>query len=874
MSDSKDFELSSHDRTPGSDAGGARASRRDEEGEIRADENRPSPGAARSVRGGHDNSVITVIASLEQQLQQIRAAHLGSQQELATLEERWSALERAEQTVASDRDSLERERIEITEQRSHVESQHRDLEAREQRVADDEAALEEVRKLLEDEQQSVNRARTEMEAGRAAVEEDRRCNAVQRQEIEQERERVEARAAELEERSRELHEEAEGLRRDLERAEEQAQSALAARARIEDAQVSLSHRVEQAERNVGDLIVQLEASQEELDRKIAAASALEHRIDQLDSEAARLMAELDSARTRVDEVETEGIELAKQVEAERDGALADLRQREKAIEAIKANVTALREANDALQSEVDAVRAEREEAVAERDARISELESDLSERAAIIESQEATLETARCKLAEFASAISEQAGQIQQGAAAMAEVREHNRTIERLKQQLAQAKMAADPGELARKDERIAELTEALHQSRGQSVPDDDIVERDSRIESLENELDAIKRQHEHAKIELQEARSELDARREEQAHAEVAPLEARVRELEAELAKAQSSSRGVDRDSELAKENKRKAIALKEAAHHLLRRRERLARAKRLIRQKAHALEFERTQAPAYSAAPALPARMSADQREELMRIEAKIREEQTSLREASRALAQSERAMVKRWARPRAVVTLTWLMVLTVIVAVASWFAADHFYPAMRSVSVTLVAEPRPGIPATEDQIKQWQAWHEAVLEDDAFMRTASKRFGDRRFDELKDPFDLKKHLTHNLSTDSTRLGELTLTLAGADAEKSATTLDLLTLTVLGESRRQAGQRSDGLRTTVKGASEGQVEWARVNSIPVRDDRLTHTGIIFAGSILVSIVLLGLIYAKLARARRIFDQEADINLLQAISS
>ena len=988
---------------------------------------------------GNGDTVINVIASLEEQLQQIRDAHHDSQAELTSLEERWTALEESERTLEAGRVQLQEQQRVITAQREQCDVTRQELDDRRRQIEQDERALEDLRVQIEQQEATAQEARAEIEAEKSRFAELQSAVAEQQAAIESERQRLDEQVTEMNARESRINREIDEVRGELETARAELASALSQRDKAEEDNLALLQQAQQAEENARDLTAELDTSYKAIEEHTAAAAALEDRVQELENQSSALQADLteslsakaaletraaelereaaslrgsldeeisakqaletqvselerdaaslrasldaemsekasleaqvvklqtrldavqasldeesstnatlqkrigkleDEARDLRDELdlskasiaaaEQENAERVQRAERQRDRALGDVKKRETELATAETDLASLRDEHDALQAEfrsiqddaerlrseiasrestiealseerarISAARDELAAAVREheatieslrsdadtlsrdvaaRDARISELESDLVETRGVIESQEKTLGTAKSKLAEFAQAISEQTEQIQRGAAAVAEVREQKRTIERLKQQLAQANMAADPDELLRKDERIAELTEALHQARGQCVQDGDIAERDARIGELQIECDGLRRDFEHTKIELREALSEVEALRSDSsaaAETQIVGLQARIRELEVALAEQEAAGAG---SADAAEGLKQKSSALKEAAQHLRRRKERLARAKRLLRQKeSSAGSFGRPSAASFQ----LPgSSMAPEKREELMRLEAQIREEQAGLREATRALAASERTMVKRWARPRAVITMTWFVVLMLLLSAVSWVAADRFFPAVRSASVTIKAEPKPGFPLAAEQATEWQSWHEAILSDDGFIRVAAKRFADRRFDELKDPLDLKKYLTANLTTDSTKAGELMITLTGPDAEKVAATLDALTVTLLAESRRLAGQRSDGARTRVEGQKPGsnsQTEFAKVYSVPVSDERPRYAGTIFGGSMFVALVCIVFIYRKLSKARRIFDEDAEVNLLHVTAT
>ncbi|MCL4212121.1 MAG: hypothetical protein KJZ68_15830, partial [Phycisphaerales bacterium] len=339
--------------------------------------------------------------------------------------------------------------------------------------------------------------------------------------------------------------------------------------------------------------------------------------------------------------------------------------------------------------------------------------------------------------------------------------------------------------------------------------------------------------------------------------------LQARISELEALLAaaEARAASAVTGKSDQHARELREKAAMLRQAAEHLRRRKSRLSRVRRLLREHARSRSPESIQLASPATTPNRPSR---EETEERMRLAARIQQEREALAEAARALAASEKAMIRRWARPRAVATVAWLTIMAALVGVGSWFAADQFFPAVYTASVTIQAQPRPGFPLTDEQAAQWQLWHAGQLEDDAFLRTAARRYADRQMPMLSDDASLRSHLKAHLTTDSTRDGELVLTMSGSDQPTLLTTLDTLAMTLVSESRRQAGKRPDGARTELVGEhqQDGQTRYAQINPTPIEDRRLERAGVIFGAGYAALLLLTGLAYVRLSRAKRIFDE------------
>ena len=228
--------------------------------------------------------------------------------------------------------------------------------------------------------------------------------------------------------------------------------------------------------------------------------------------------------------------------------------------------------------------------------------------------------------------------------------------------------------------------------------------------------------------------------------------------------------------------------------------------------------------------------------------------------------ALAASERELIRRWARPSAVVTLGWFALLAISLAGASWVAANHFVPATVSASVTFQAKNRSGEQLSPEEAESWKSWHTALLTDIGFTSTLAKRLGDRRLDRYVDPEVLRQRLQADLTIDALQDGLMMVSLAGTDPPQITALLDTLATTFVSESARRMSKQS-GPHALVKGGTSngGRVTYATLNPVPIHDVRLTYAAYIFGAAFAVCLFLIIVIYRRLARAKSVFDvQEA----------
>jgi hypothetical protein len=235
---------------------------------------------------------------------------------------------------------------------------------------------------------------------------------------------------------------------------------------------------------------------------------------------------------------------------------------------------------------------------------------------------------------------------------------------------------------------------------------------------------------------------------------------------------------------------------------------------------------------------------------------------------------LAVSEREMIRRWARPWAVVTLGWVAVLAVIVAGASWFLADHFAPATVSSSVTFEAKNRSGAPLSIEEAESWRSWHTDLLVDTGFTNTLAKRLADRRLDRYSDANALRQRFMADLTIDAVPEGIMTVSLSGTDPQEITALLDALATTLVTESSRRMSKRGDGPHAVVKGGTkEGdRLRYATLNPIPIHDERLKYAGYVFGAAFPACLLLIWVIYRRLARAKSVFDDPDAMFIVPAV--
>src|SRR4029453_1927664 len=157
----------------------------------------------------------------------------------------------------------------------------------------------------------------------------------------------------------------------------------------------------------------------------------------------------------------------------------------------------------------------------------------------------------------------------------------------------------------------------------------------------------------------------------------------------------------------------------------------------------------------------------------ESLMQIE----QEKQKLYALRTVLADSERRMIRRWAAPKAVVTVASVGVLMVICAAASWLLVNHMYPARISALVALESRNSTHTDPTPEQNETWKQWHLELLNDPAFHQVVAARMAEHQIQAYADPAKVAARVHDDLAIDSTQDGRLILSLAGTDSDEVTT-------------------------------------------------------------------------------------------------
>ena len=383
-----------------------------------------------------------------------------------------------------------------------------------------------------------------------------------------------------------------------------------------------------------------------------------------------------------------------------------------------------------------------------------------------------------------------------------------------------------------------AKLDEAIALVKAQEAT---IVEQAERLKNASQSGDEATEER------LVELECELEAKQQEVAD-QRQKLEEQEQKLEALQAAVEHGESGSN-DGQL-EDLRRKAQRLATVAEHMKRRHARLKRARELVRRKRSG---SRGQAAIESERRTALTKHLERQRRELLELKQNI--------------ALAERKMIRRWARPRSVIIVGWLLMLVLFSAAVGWFGADRYFPAVVSASVTMEIDESFDGEIDENLDAKWKAWHTAFVESREFIDTLSKRLNERQIIAYSSPEAVRDRLLRDLGIDEVEAGEMTFTLAGSDRKTMLVFMDLFAATLA----RRSGKAHRGTEmpwASVRDTREetGDAFTATIGSIPLEDERLRHAGPIAGIVFATLLMLIGVAYSKLVRAKREFDDSGDL--------
>jgi len=578
------------------------------------------------------------------------------------------------------------------------------------------------------------------------------------------------------------------LARRLQEAETRERELAQARTRCEETERSLADR----ERAAAEAQERLEAERTQLEE---TRRGLEQQREASERESA----------DRVAEVERREAELQQQRD-ELERAARALTEEKQAVETL-ANDLSSREAEAT--RKVEEARGLHEEAQALR-ARFESLEHAKREAEEARQEAERRAETSSGELTSVRDALADRESKLEQ---ATAKLREVSAALTEHAELAGQAHAALEA--LDRKEKELAQTKTELEQARAQAKESSGADERTraeleglrAQVASVTNERDELKKKAETLAKAVEELRSEADELRDRAKAAETAA---------ATRAHADGGTNAL--------------------------RRERLRRARRLVREeteklrKAHAALRERTA-----------------ECEEILGMREKLEAAARELQLRERAL----RGKGKQKGSASAMASVFYAALASAILAGASWLISGEVAPATYEARAALEADGR-GAELSPAQLGEWQRLTEEMLNDPATLEVAADRMKQRGLTMLATPGALRQVILQRMGAESPQDGRLILTMRAEGEGRAERVLDTYVTALANHANSLRQHRADGAATAVAQAAEATPD-------PVDDERVLYAGGIFGGSFLVCLLIGMLVTRQLAQTMRAAQTPVD---------
>ncbi|MCP4834931.1 MAG: hypothetical protein GY895_09215 [Phycisphaera sp.] len=778
--------------------------------------------------------VLSLIADVERHLERIREVQNRQSTDFADLAERQRRVSEAETVLADRGGELEARAVDLANSQQTIEAERREIETLRVEVDQRRSGLEEA-------EGDVDALRAELDGVRSELETERERLSEWERELDGNRSLIDQRSAEFENREHELVERiataeaaSAAARNEMERASGEYEIRLgeSERAREEHAtrENEFRARCEGLESDLADI---REASDESRDTLGRISDELESARVELTS----ARSELEAAEARIEEGET-----ARDEQGSRD---------RETIDSLEARFAEVEARCRSFETTAD----EREHECEESRARATELESSLeqanrriAELDARVVEDERQIGLAGGKLAELAQLISEQTPRLEQGAEAMALVPALESRIRELQAELA-ANQGGGDAEMSALRETTSVRIDQLER---------DLEAANARIaEPVESEDPArLQALIEEARSPLEERIAELEASAAEPTDGDEVSrtkydslkqrcVKAERRSDELDTALAMANDRG--QAQEMAKRLRAKAEKVGDYARHLETRKRRLAAVRIAMAGRYRAGATSNEEGGAH----------------EMQRIEAQRRE----LEQVREFLGRSEQQMVRRWARPRSVAMVAWIMVLFAVSAGAGWFGVHEFVPTPGAASVTVNAVAPDGKALMGESEAAWDEWHAALATDPAFVAMVHERLVARGLATGGEE-QTARMMADDLVFEDEGHGRLRLLLSGSDARVLEPTLDVIATSLASESARQAPRRKDGARATLptERATATGVGYATLVKGPYGSEAISRMAMIAGGVFAASVLLIVGFYGLLSRSKRVFEEREAI--------
>jgi hypothetical protein len=160
------------------------------------------------------------------------------------------------------------------------------------------------------------------------------------------------------------------------------------------------------------------------------------------------------------------------------------------------------------------------------------------------------------------------------------------------------------------------------------------------------------------------------------------------------------------------------------------------------------------------------------------------------------------------------------------------------------------------------SDEELGEWQTYHEQMLEDPRFVESLSETLKQRGLGALGTPGAVSTMIAEDLTVSSPGDGSVHFELRGEGAARTERVLDTLTVAMARNANRTRGRRGDAASTVVSAVAVAKPE-------PIDQERIMFVGTIFGGGLAVSSVLGLVLWRKMSSAKTQFERDQQLEAL-----
>ncbi len=725
----------------------------------------------------------------------------------------------------------------------------------------------------------IEHVESQLGALRKAHEEHRQAMAdlnKRKREIEEQAQELGTRESELTAREVELAE----MRQDFESRE---MNLIQRASGLEQRESKIATQAELLEQQEADLVAKdkkLEAKIQELDDQLAGLSKRKAELDLLEAEAKAKLAREDDSAAKLKVLAQELVEAraslsemteqGKAVKKELDSVVSKLRGREIELNERSHTLEELAEKAGAIQHELDTTR--------------EQYGKQLAEMAQQLAGEQKTAQALRAQIDELKSKHdkvgSESASQVTELTDKLAKA---NTEIKSLRQSVNDLGTQSDDHvrklqeELEESKSRVQALTSQVNEIA--KCADDELTaqractgELESKVETLTKELEEAQAQRASLKAhiesqsdidpqELASLQSKLDLANEESAQSagKLEEMQAALSKLQEELAIGnEQHAKGQARVHELEEQSSKLFATIEELNAQLEEaksqpkvgvdewnktRRARLAKMRKIMAGDAEKIRL---------ATEALRTRY--DQCEQVL-------SKRAELAQAYEEISAAQRKYQNREVRSGVFLGLIGMAAITLVLAATSWFVSGRVAPGLYAAKVTMAAAGGD-TKLTEADMQQWETYIGALVRDPRFLEVAADRMKRRGIAEFAVPGDLAAEMQTSLDVASAMPGTLVMEYRGIGAQRSQRVLDTFAVALSSAANNARARRAESSLTIIE-------EPAKAGPEPLDTRRIEMAGMIFGGSMFLTLILGGVLWKRLSAAKARFEKESSVEAL-----